>query len=233
MRDLFVGTFSSVAVMLVAYKGYTCLESWLLNFAAVGLMIVASCPMEWAQPAVVSEDVAQSLGINQERIEFVAGSEIPSGGKSKAQELQTAINRSKEGAQNLAFEINESQKGAPANQDHLPHTITGWLHYFGAFLFFICIAIVCWFCADDTLPLIDDKVREKRYRRLYRVTSILMTLVPFFATVLYLRGFRSTVFWVELAGVAVFILYWSIKSYEMSSIQVPTDGPETPPIEGA
>ena len=46
---------------MIAYKGYTWKESWVLNIAALGLLFVAFCPMDWTQPAIVAEDVAFSL----------------------------------------------------------------------------------------------------------------------------------------------------------------------------
>jgi hypothetical protein len=47
MRDFFVGILFSVGIALYLYKGYTALENWALNFAAIFLVGVAVIPMQW------------------------------------------------------------------------------------------------------------------------------------------------------------------------------------------
>ncbi len=227
VRDLFVGAFSSIALMLYAYKGYTWHESQLLNVAGIALLVVATCPMEWTDAPEVAKDLVQLMDQNRNRAELIANAQIPDPAKDRAQKLQSTISKSEHEAQALVTDV-----GNAGTQDGLPQTVTGWAHYAGAFVFFLGIAWVCWFHADDTLKLIDDPTREARYQYLYRVTSILMALVPVLATVLYLCGLRSTVFWVEFAGVGVFILYWSIKSHELSDVQLPPSGVATPSIKG-
>jgi hypothetical protein len=235
VRDLFVGSFSAVALMLYAYEGFTPWESKLLNIAVVGLLVVAACPMEWAQPAVVAVDVALALDQNQKRAEFVAGAPIPESATKRAEALRDAIGTSAGQARALAKEA-----GDAGTQDHLPQTLTGWAHYLGVFAFFIGIALVCWFHATATLWSIEERSRRKadtqrrrKYQRLYGLTGTLMALVPVLAVGLYLGGLRSAVFWVEFAGVAVFILYWSIKSWELSSLELHVDGEAPRTIEGA
>ena len=46
MRDVFVAAFSMAAVLLIAYRGYSWWENWLLNFAGICLLGVISCPMD-------------------------------------------------------------------------------------------------------------------------------------------------------------------------------------------
>lgn len=224
VRDLFVGTFVSVAFMLIAYKGYTRKESWLLNVAAGGLLVVAICPMDWTQPAVVAEDVAFSLRQSDRRAEFIDRLEIPQEPKNKANALRKSIGESETSASDLA----RSLEGVEPKND-LPLTLSGKLHYTGAIVFFVGIALVCWFRASDTLKDLFQERPElfKLYRSLYRLTGALMGLVPVLAIGLYVGGLRSTVFWVEFAGVAVFILYWAIKSLELSNVEI-----EGTPIKG-
>jgi hypothetical protein len=226
VRDLFVATFVSIALMLFAYKGYTWKESWVLNIAAIGLLIVGICPMEWSQPAVIAEDVAFALNQSDERAAIIVDAEIVSSDDAKAKQLQADTKQ-------LQTELRSSKDKANAIGDGLhainadlkspwPHTLRGWLHYAGALTFFGGIASVCWFHADDTLKELftTDPTRQKVYGRLYLLTGTLMGLVPVLAVVLYLSGFRSTVFWVEYSGVGVFIVYWTIKSLELSNVEI-------------
>ena len=74
-------------------------------------------------------------------------------------------------------------------------------------------------------PFINNPNRETLYQVLYRGTGILMLLVPVLAIALHLSGLPSMVLWVELSGVGVFILYWSIKNWELSAYQLPAPNP--------
>jgi hypothetical protein len=92
------------------------------------------------------------------------------------------------------------------------------LHGTCAVSFFVCIAIVCIFCASDTLGLIKDEAKRKHYRRSYITLGVLMVALPLIAASLKffepLRGW--TTFFVEVAGIYVFAAYWLLKSYEIS-----------------
>ncbi|HQX53979.1 MAG TPA: hypothetical protein PLR25_28960 [Planctomycetaceae bacterium] len=91
------------------------------------------------------------------------------------------------------------------------------LHGACAVSFFFCIAIVCIFCASDTLSLI-EKGQRKRYRLMYLTCGVLMVVLPLSAACLkFFAPLRDwTIFFVELAGIYVFAVYWLIKSYEIS-----------------
>ncbi len=207
VRDLFVAMFCGVALMLYAYKGYKWEESRALNFAAIGLLIVASCPMEWTQPYSVATDVGQAMDQFEAEAKFLTGA-VPDAEKDQAGKLRDAIGESGKKAQQLTVGL------SPDARDSLPKTIRGWAHYAGAFGFFFGIAYVCWFRARDTLVLADP-ARRRRFEMLYRFTGILMAGVPVVATVLWLWKQPSWVFWIEFGGVFVFALYWSIKSWEL------------------
>jgi hypothetical protein len=215
--DLFVGAFASVALMLWAYKGFKAAESRLLNGAAVGLLVVVTCPMEWAQPSVVADDIALALELNAERANFVVGKSTEKA-KARADHLSAEIAHSKKEAKELSKQLNEPGDEA-VSQDRWPNTVTGWLHYVGALVFFGCIACVCWFHAEDTLQFIPDADRGT-YRMLYRVTSAAMIGVPLTALAMFFLSanipwLQTWVFWVEAAGVLVFVAYWTIKSREL------------------
>jgi hypothetical protein len=47
MRDVFVGVLFAVGIFLYLYKGYSPLENWALNFAAIFVVGVAIFPMQW------------------------------------------------------------------------------------------------------------------------------------------------------------------------------------------
>lgn len=94
------------------------------------------------------------------------------------------------------------------------------LHGVLAVLFFVCIAYVCIFRASDTLSLIKDAERARRFRRGYRIMGLAMIASPAVAVVLTLglqprSEARSTIFFVETVGVLVFAVYWMVKSREL------------------
>jgi hypothetical protein len=96
------------------------------------------------------------------------------------------------------------------------------LHGVCAVLFFICIAYVCLFRASDTLDLVKDQIKEKRYRKIYKGLGIGMLLSPAIAVIMslvlqYRAAERSTVFFVEAVAVWIFAIYWLTKSQELSS----------------
>ncbi|HEX3147979.1 MAG TPA: hypothetical protein VHR66_07830 [Gemmataceae bacterium] len=226
IRDLFVATFVSVAMMLFAYKGFTWKESWVLNIAAIGLLVVALCPMEWNQPAVVADDVTLALQQSNERAQIIVESDIASNNDAKTAQLKADTQQLQDGIQEKADKAKAIAQGLHAIdadlKNSLPQTLRGWLHYAGALTFFFGIACVCWFHADDTLKELfkTDPTRQKVYSSLYLLTGTLMGLVPVLAVGLYWYGLRSTVLLVELAGVLVFMLYWTIKSLELSNVEI-------------
>lgn len=93
-----------------------------------------------------------------------------------------------------------------------------FLHGACAVAFFICLGIVCIFCASDTLDPIKDEAKIKRYRRSYRILGVLMVAFPLSAACLkFFAPLRDwTIFFVEVAGIYVFSAYWLLKSYEIS-----------------
>ncbi len=101
-----------------------------------------------------------------------------------------------------------------------PGITFGWLSLHGlcAFVFFISIAFVCWFCADDTLSLIRDRARRNRLKITYRAIAILMPVSMASAWILLNTVLRTTwaVFWVEALGIFAFGAYWLVKSIELS-----------------
>jgi len=95
-------------------------------------------------------------------------------------------------------------------------------HGIFSYAVFLCMAAVCFFCADNTLHLIKDaRVNNadqlmKRYKWIYRVIAVLMLASIAAAYLLNtLAGSASTTFWVEAAGVWSFGAYWLVKSHEL------------------
>ena len=91
------------------------------------------------------------------------------------------------------------------------------VHGICAVTFFLCTAIVCWFCADDTLSLINNEARQKRLRIIYRTIGIFMPssmLVAWAVNTLAKTTWAQ--FWTEAAGIFAFGAFWLVKSKELS-----------------
>ena len=95
-------------------------------------------------------------------------------------------------------------------------------HYFSAISFFLCIAAVSFFCAQDTLELIrdtdvpDPDARIEAYKLAYHLIAAAMVVSVALAWILntVLKDSHA-VFWAEVAGICSFSLYWFVKSLEM------------------
>ncbi len=95
------------------------------------------------------------------------------------------------------------------------------LHGTFAVLFFLCIAYVSIFRATDTVGLIKDPARKKRYARTYKILGLLMIASPAIAVILTVIlqanvENRSTIFFIEAAGAYAFAAYWIVKSREIA-----------------
>jgi hypothetical protein len=90
------------------------------------------------------------------------------------------------------------------------------------YLLFACIAYVCIWRAGDSLVLIQDPKAKQRYQRLYQSLGVAMVLCPLaaWAFISLLPIKKTVIFFVELAGIYVFALYWVIKSREASRTQL-------------
>ncbi len=92
------------------------------------------------------------------------------------------------------------------------------LHGISAVSFFLCIAYVCVFRGLDTLHLLKDEAKEKKYRIVYRFCGagmVLSPIVAYFFTIVFQR-FESYTFYIELAGILAFASFWAAKSREIS-----------------
>ena len=95
-------------------------------------------------------------------------------------------------------------------------------HGAAAVLFFVAIAYVCLFRANDTLPLMKDREKARRFAKVYKGLGVAMVASPIIALVLVVL-FRETpqdknpwIFFVEAVGVVVFGIYWLFKSFEIT-----------------
>ena len=99
------------------------------------------------------------------------------------------------------------------------------VHGTSAVLFFLCIAYVCLFRAEDTVAEIRNERRQRWYRGTYKSMGVLMIVFPLSAVLLSLllqprsEG-RATIFFAEMAAVLVFGAYWILKSYEIRQSSV-------------
>jgi hypothetical protein len=92
------------------------------------------------------------------------------------------------------------------------------LHGVCAVSFFVCIALVCFFCADDTLPLVTDLEKRERLRKLYKLQSIILVFSPVAAyTLAQLSGGKRFAFLAEAFGIFSFAWYWLTKSAEIAA----------------
>ena len=96
------------------------------------------------------------------------------------------------------------------------------LHGFCAISFFLCIAYVCIWRASDTLYILNDPVKEKKYRMAYKSLGIAMVLSPLIAYLLtvFFKEYSALTFFLETVAVWVFGTYWIIKSKEFSETKL-------------
>jgi hypothetical protein len=96
------------------------------------------------------------------------------------------------------------------------------LHGAFAISLFLAIGYVCICRAGDTLPLVPDLATRKRYRRTYKILGWAMVIFPIAAWFLLslIPDYKSTIFFVELAAIYVFALYWAVKTHEASKTKV-------------
>jgi hypothetical protein len=120
------------------------------------------------------------------------------------------------------FPMDWPPSGESEVADLPPHTLHAKVHYTCAVGFFLCLALVCWFCAADTLAFVRDETRRARYRNCYRAIGACMAAVPPLAIGLALAKRPDAVYIVECAGVLVFWLYWLAKSGELRTSQLET-----------
>ncbi|WP_162806489.1 hypothetical protein [Sphingosinicella terrae] len=99
-------------------------------------------------------------------------------------------------------------------------TRTTKLHSLSATAFFVMVAYVCVFRGRDTLCIMGNAGRRRRFERLYLVIGIAMLATP--ASIAALQLWPATrsghsIILVEVAGVFVFAAYWLIKGFEIRS----------------
>jgi L-asparagine transporter-like permease len=83
------------------------------------------------------------------------------------------------------------------------------------------VAYVCIFESRTTLEKLNDEAAKRNYRRAYLVLGIAMVVLPVTVVIIHMLGTWSNsrvVFFVEYAGVAVFAVYWLVKSREIAQI---------------
>jgi hypothetical protein len=97
-----------------------------------------------------------------------------------------------------------------------PHAKSNPWHVAAAVSFFLSMAFVCWFCAKDTLPLLDDPRTRAMYQHTYRIIGTFLVLSPALALAFayVFTSLQSYNFFVEATGVEIFGIYWAIKSRE-------------------
>lgn len=104
------------------------------------------------------------------------------------------------------------------------------IHFTSAVTFFLAVAYVCLFRPGDTLPLLADEARRRRFKRTYALLGTLMVALPLSILAVHVLADwvgalpenadeRRFVFWIEVAGIYVFAAYWLVKSREIALIE--------------
>jgi len=90
------------------------------------------------------------------------------------------------------------------------------LHVVVAVSFFLSMAAVCWFCADDTITLLPTKELQDQFKRRYLAITLALLVSPLAAVVASyaLQQHANYKFFVEAFGVWMFGYYWWTKSRE-------------------
>jgi hypothetical protein len=98
----------------------------------------------------------------------------------------------------------------------LPDDQHSTLHSAFAIAFFACMALVCEFCARDTISLLPTKALQDKFKRIYHGIGLFLILSPIAAVAAaYMTKVpKSSVFFIEWFGVWVFAFYWLTKSRE-------------------
>lgn len=91
-------------------------------------------------------------------------------------------------------------------------------HGVSAISLFVCIALVCIFCASDTLHFLKNEKMASRFRKGYYALGICMVLSPLAAYLLAVvfRRLQGYTYIAEASGIAVFAIYWAVKTFELS-----------------
>jgi hypothetical protein len=97
------------------------------------------------------------------------------------------------------------------------------LHGLAAVTLFLMIAFVCIFESRQTLKLIHDQAVKARYNWQYRALGTLMVALPLTVVAInFLSGRKLgegiAVFLIEVTGIAVFAIFWLVKSREIDLI---------------
>jgi hypothetical protein len=102
------------------------------------------------------------------------------------------------------------------------------IHYLAAVTLFVLLAIVAWFCANQSLEYLPAGHDPAKFRRLYRSIAVAMILFPITGVAIaFVVGIASHhVFFIEAAGILTFGVYWAVKSHELA-----LSGLERDPIE--
>lgn len=90
-------------------------------------------------------------------------------------------------------------------------------HGIFALSLFACLVYVTALRSRDTLSLLEDEALAARYERWYRGTSVVMFCSPVIAMILRALFAREDayIYFLELAGILAFALFWFIKSREL------------------
>jgi hypothetical protein len=111
----------------------------------------------------------------------------------------------------------------------VPFRIGGFpasLHQMAAVTLFLAVGYICIWQSGQTLKLIRNPALHSRFMQTYRLLGTLMIALPLSAVALNLLAGRAAndgiaVFLIEVAGMAMFGIFWLVKSREIACILRP------------
>ena len=185
MRTWFVGILFTLGFFLIFYRGFSQVESILLSILGFCAMAVAVVHMD-PDPAYCKRPLLIEGNVIIKELDVCGGSALP-------------------------WWLSWWPRWAEG-----PHAVF-------AIIVFVCMALVVLLCSQQTFAALDTPKLLNRYRRIYRVIGVAMialpVLVAFAAQPLWsawsLGEFKWRVLALETIGVALFGIYWLVKTVEI------------------
>jgi hypothetical protein len=209
LRTVFAGVLVAIAMSLYAYKGYTTLENWLLNFAAICAVVVALYP--------------ERLDVKKE-----AADQIPARVEALYQQCPAVKAWAYTEAGHAEPTPEVPKPGVGADGTPLKDKLS--VHYVAAVSMFVCLFLVAMFCAHKSLEYLpaNSILSEGTFKLLYRTLAVLMAVgggVLGFFIWRYPDESLKLVLYLEWWEIWIFAAYWGLKTLEMSQSKLEKDTP--------
>lgn len=209
LRTVFAGVLIAIAMCLYAYKGYTTLENWLLNFAAVCAVVVALYP----ERLDVRKDLADPLPARVEAL-YAQCPAVKAWAYQEAGHAEPTVQA--------------PRPGFGANGERLKGRLS--VHYVAAVAMFVSLILVAMFCAHKTLEFLPAGaiLRKSTFKLFYRLLAGLMAFAGLaFGFFIWRHPDESLklVLYLEWSEIWLFAAYWGLKTLEMAQSKLEEDTP--------